>query len=202
MTPSFLRPALLVVLIAALTACGGKATFDVAGTVTGLQYEGLVLANLKNSDTVTVAKGATTTATFRMPSTIEYGTEYQVAIKTQPAHQTCVIPEFAAKDTAGRLASIDIPVSCEVNQYAIGGTVTGLTADGLVLVNGSTDRVAIAKDAPSYAFPGLVQFGSIYTVGVLTNPTGLKCTVVRGVGTMGTAGDKAVTDINVSCVPG
>lgn len=199
MTSSFLRPALLVVLITALTACGGKATFDVAGTVTGLEYEGLVLANANNSDTVTVAKGATS---FRMPSTIEYGTEYQVVVKTQPAHQVCAIPEFSARDTAGRLAAINIPVSCTVNEYGIGGTVTGLTADGLVLVNGSTDRVAIAKDATTYAFPRLVRFGSIYTVGVLTNPPGLKCTVVRGVGTMGTGGDKAVTDINVSCVPG
>ena len=194
MSLSFLRPTLLLVLVAGLTACGGKAEFDVAGTVTGLEYNGLVLTNSKNGDTTTVAKTATT---FRMPSRIEYGTEYEVLIKTQPAHQTCAIPQFAAKDTAGRLASINIPVSCAVNQFSIGGTVTGLTVAGLVLANAG-DEVAIAKDATVYAFPSLVPYNNSYTVGVLTNPPGLRCTVVNGSARMG---DAAVTNINVSCVP-
>ncbi len=199
MTLSFLRPTLLLVLVAGLTACGGKATFTVGGDISNLQYDGLVISNLKNNDSVTVAKGATT---YALPTTIEYGTEYQVVVKTQPAHQTCAINEFASKDTAGRLASINIVVACAVNSYSIGGKVTGLTADGLVLVNGSTDRATINKDATAYAFPGTVTFGNTYSVNVLTNPPGLKCTVINGVGTMGTDGDKAVTNIDVSCVPG
>lgn len=199
MTLSFLRPTLLLILVAGLTACGGKATFTVGGDISNLQYDGLQLSNVKNNDTVTVAKGATR---YAMPTTIEYGTEYQVVVKTQPAHQTCGINEFVAKDTAGRLATINVNVTCAINEYAVGGKVSGLTADGLVLVNGSTDRVTVAKDAPSYAFPRTVPFGNTYTVGVLTNPTGLKCTVVNGVGKMGDAGDKAVTNVDVSCVAG
>lgn len=199
MTLSFLRPTLLLVLVAGLTACGGKATFTVGGDVNNLQYDGLVLTNLKNSDTVNVPKGATR---YALPSTIEYGTEYQVAVKTQPAHQTCDINEFLRKDTAGRLAVINVVVNCSINAYAIGGKVTGLTADGLVLANGSTDKIAVPKDAVAYAFPNTIPFGNTYTVGVLTNPPGLKCSVVNGAATMGTDGDKAVTNIDVTCVPG
>ncbi len=194
MSLSFLRPTLLLVLVAGLTACGGKAEFDVAGTITGLEYDGLVLTNNKNGDTTTVTKGATS---FKMPTRIEYGTEYDVAVKTQPAHQTCGIPQFTAKDTAGRLATINIPVSCAVNQFAIGGKVTGLTVAGLVLANAG-DEVTVPKDATAYTFPTLVPYNNSYTVGVLTNPPGLKCTVVNSSARMG---DAAVTNIDVTCVP-
>lgn len=198
MTSTFLRPTLLLVVVAALSACGGKATFTVGGDISNLQYDGLQLSNLKNNDTITVAKGATS---YTLPTTIEYGTEYQVVVKTQPAHQTCAINEFVAKDTAGRLATINVAVGCAVNAYSVGGKISGLTVDGLVLVNGSTDRITVAKGAVVYAFPNNVTFGNTYSIAVLTSPAGLKCSVVNGVGTMGTAGDAAVTNIDVTCVP-
>lgn len=194
---SILRPSLLLAAIlgVALAACGGKAQFDVGGPISGLVYSGLELTNVKNGEVLNVAAGSTT---FKMTRSIDYGTEYDVRPTKQPLHQSCTIGNGA--DTAGRMASINIGVFCTIAEYPIGGAITGLTAAGLVLVNGSTagDQLAVAKDATTYAFPKPVPFDTTYGVVILTQPTGLKCTVANGVGKMG---DAAVTNINIACVP-
>lgn len=193
---SKLHTSLLLAVAVTLTACGGKATFDVGGQIEGLAYSGLELTNVKNGEKLAVAAGATT---FKMAQTIEYGTEYDVRPTKQPLHQTCAIGNGA--DTAGRLAAINIGVKCVTNESAIGGKVTGLTAAGLVLVNGSPplgDQVNVGKDATTYAFPKPVKFDDTYSVVVLTQPTGLKCTVANGVGKMG---DVAVSNVDVTCAP-
>lgn len=194
---SILRPSLLLAAAigVALAACGGKAEFDVGGPIQGLVYSGLELTNVKNGEVLAVAAGSTS---FKMTRSIEYGTEYDVRPTKQPLHQTCSIGN--GNDTAGRMASINIGVFCTIAEYPIGGTITGLTAAGLVLVNGSTagDQLAVAKDGTTYNFPKPVPFDTTYGVVILTQPTGLKCTVANPVGKMG---DAAVTNINITCVP-
>lgn len=186
---------LLAVAAAALAACGGKATFDIGGPIQGLVYSGLELTNVKNGEVLAVPAGATS---FKMTRTIEYGTEYDVRPTKQPAHQNCSIGNGA--DTAGRLASINIGVLCLLNEFNIGGKVTGLTATGLVLVNGSGqgEQLAVGKDSTSYTFPKAVPYDTTYGVVVLTQPAGLKCTVANATGKMG---DAAVTNIDVTCSP-
>ena len=188
---SFLRPPLLIALALGLTACGGKASFDLTGPVTGLVYEGLVLSNTKNGDEVKVPANATT---FKLAKTVEYGSEYAVIVKTDPDNQECQVVNGA--ETAGRLASVSITVNCRLDDYTIGGAITGLNSDGLVLINGSGDRIAIDKGATSYAFQNEVAFKTSYGVTVLTQPAGQRCTVANGVGEMG---DKKVTNINITC---
>ena len=201
---SFLiRPALALALAAGLAGCGGsdKAEFTVGGTIYTLQYPNLQLTT--NGMTIDVAPPATAgdTVTFAFPNKLEYGDEYNVQIARQPLHQTCQLagsyPTNA--DTAGRLATINIQYTCAVNTFAIGGTITGLTATGLVLANGSTGgTVAPAKDATSYAFSLPVAYAQTYGVTVLTQPEGLTCSVSNPTGTMG---DAAIANINVACVP-
>ena len=189
---STLRTTLLLAVALGLTACGGKASFDLTGPVTGLQHPGLVLVNTKTGDEVAVPVGATS---FKLAKSVEYGEEYAVTVKTDPVHQNCSVGTGAS--TAGRLATISIEVVCRLNEFQIGGAVSGLTSDGvLVLVNGSGDRVEIRKGATSYAFINRVKFDESYGVTVLSQPTGQTCTVANGVGKMG---DAAVTNINVSC---
>ena len=188
---SLLRPSLLMAVALGLTACGGKATFDLTGPVTGLVYEGLVLSNTKNGDEVAVAANATT---FKLPKTVEYGSEYAVIVKTDPEHQECLVQNGA--ETAGRLASVNITVRCKLDDYKIGGAVSGLTTEGLVLINGSGDQVTIAKGATSYTFDNEVKFKDSYGVTVFKQPEGQRCSVANGVGEMG---DAAVTNINITC---
>ena len=191
---SFLRPTLLLAMALGLTACGGKATFDLSGPVVGLEQAGLVLHNTKNGDEVAVAAGATT---WKLAKNVEYGDEYVVAVKSQPAHQDCKIAQGA--DTAGRLATISIEVVCSVNAMPIGGAISGLNSEGLVLINGTGDRLEVKSGATEYEFVKPVAFGRSYGVTVLTQPKGLHCVVANGVGQMA---DVAVKNINVSCALG
>ena len=201
---SFLiRPALALALAAALAGCGGsdKAEFTVAGSVYNLVYPGLKLAT--NGMEISVAPGAKPEdpVTYSFPNKLEYGDEYNVQITAWPEHQTCSLASNypTNADTAGRLAEINVQYTCAINTRTIGGTVSGLTVDGLVLANGSTGgTVTLAKDVTSYAFGLPVAYNQTYGVTVLTQPAGLTCSVANPTGTMG---DDNVTNINIACTP-
>lgn len=77
--------------------------------------------------------------------------------------------------------------------YAIGGTITGLTATGLVLQNNAGDDLTVASGATTFTFATKT---AAYAVTVKTQPTGLTCTVSSGTGTA-TAN---VTNISIACV--
>lgn len=192
MKSSFLRPALALALALGLSACGGSASFGVNGTVAGQVYPGLVLSN--NGVDLPIAVGTTS---FSFPGSIEYGETYNVVVKTNPAHQTCEPDERYSSDTAGRTASINVPIHCFVNTFSLGGKITGLTTDGLVLTNGTSGgTVGIAKGAAGFVFATQVAYGQSYGVTVLTQPTGQTCVVTNGVGEMG---DAKVDNIQVTC---
>ena len=77
----------------------------------------------------------------------------------------------------------------------LGGSISGLTAAGLVLASGgiSVQTVAPAANASSFVFANPVT--GPYAVTVQTQPAGLQCTVANGTGTV--AAD--VNDVVVSC---
>ena len=192
MKSSFVRAAFAGALALALAACGGKEQYTIQGAIEGLTQNGLVLS--AGSQTVSPAAGATT---FAFPSTIDYGDTYLVEVKTQPRHQNCEV--FRSQGTAGQMASVQVFVRCTQNEYTLGGTVSGLTVDGLVLANGSSGgTVTVGKNVTTFVFPVPVKDGATYGVTVLTQPAGLVCTVANGVGTMGEA---KITNVVVTCAP-
>lgn len=192
MKSSIVRAAFAGALALVLAACGGKEQYTIQGTIEGLTENGLVLST--GGQTVSPAAGATT---FAFPNTIDYGETYKVAVNTQPRHLTCDV--YRDEGTAGQMASIQIFVDCNRNQYTLGGTVSGLTVDGLVLANGTSGgTVTINKNATTFVFPVTVKDGATYGVTVLTQPAGLVCTVANGVGTMGEA---KVANVVVTCAP-
>lgn len=192
MKSTFLRPAMALALALGLGACGGSATYHVAGTISGLRYAGLVLAN--GGAELAVPANSTT---FSFPNAIDYGTPYALSVKANPAHQTCSVHGTLGSDTAGRMATINIPVNCVMNAFSLGGKITGLRAEGLILTNGSTGgTVTVAKDATTFTFANTVDYGVSYGVTVLKQPAGQTCTVSNGVGEMG---DAKVENVQVTC---
>lgn len=193
MKSSYLRPALACALALGLAACGGTEKFTIGGSIAGLAYPGLVLTNNGGAD-LAVAANATT---FAFPGSIEYGDTYNVQIKTQPAHQSCEVDGNFDSDTAGRMATINIPVRCFTNTFSLGGKISGLTTDGLQLTNGTAGGVVSPlKNATAFVLPA-IPFGESYGVTVLQQPPGQTCTVANGVGQMG---DAAIDNIQVTCV--
>jgi hypothetical protein len=187
--------------VLALAACGGKASFAIngvfingAGAEVGVPNSGLVLQN--GSDTVSVPAGA---SRFTFPNTIDYGTEYNVTVKTQPAHMTCGPVGGSNIGSAGRTTAINVLMSCSQNSYALSGTISGLTAEGLSIINGSNGTgLTLAKDATTFKYPEAIPVGVAYGLSVLTQPAGLRCAIANGTDVMGDA-DRA--NIVITCVP-
>jgi N-acetylneuraminic acid mutarotase len=187
------RAALLVVSLAA-GGCGGggggsapPATFAVGGTVGGLTAAGLVLAN--GADTVSLAAGATT---FTFPRMLTAGASYAVSVQTQPAGISCAVS--AGSGTVGSAPVTSVRVDCAASAYTVGGSITGLTAAGLVLSNGS-DAVAPDANATTFTFAPVAP-GTAYDVTLRMQPPGLTCQVANASGTVVAS---SITDVSVSC---
>ena len=168
-----------------------RATYTIGGTISGLTATGLVLAN--GTDTVSPAANATT---FVFSTAVASGASYSVTVSTQPTGETCTVTNGSG--TVGSSNVTNVQVACAASTtgtYTIGGTISGLTATGLVLANG-TDTVSPAANATTFVFPTAVVSGASYSVTVSTQPSGETCTVTNGSGTVGSSN---VTNVQVAC---
>ena len=182
-----------------LSACGGGSdnnpppppppppTYSLSGTVSGLSSTGLALT--VNGSQVSVPSGATTIA---LTSSLASGAAYSVTVSTQPTGATCTV---AAGTGAIASANVtDVAISCSANTYTVGGSITGLTLGGLVLVNGA-DSTSIAANATQFTMTNRVTHGGSYAITVGTYPLPRYCAVTRGSGTA----LNDVTDVAISC---
>lgn len=180
-------------LAAVLAACGGKASFVIAGTIAGLTNSGLKLQN-NGGDTLDVAAGATS---FSFPNSISYGTEYRLSVAQQPQHMTCAFVGGTEVGSAGHTTSINAQLACAMNSYIVSGTVSGLTTGDLVLVNGSdSGKITVAKGAINFALPSKLTVGTSYGISIFTQPTGATCSIENGSGVMG---DADVSNVKITC---
>lgn len=83
------------------------------------------------------------------------------------------------------------------SKYQIGGEVTGLAGEGLVLRNNGGDDLEVVADG-RFVFATALVDGSDYEVSVFAQPTSpsQRCTVTNGRGTLAGAD---VTDIGIAC---
>jgi N-acetylneuraminic acid mutarotase len=82
-----------------------------------------------------------------------------------------------------------------VENYAIGGTISGLSVGNVVLANGSA-TVTIVAGATSWVFPSSFAPGTSYTVTVQTQPVGELCEVTSGASGTDTGN---VGNVTVAC---
>jgi hypothetical protein len=78
--------------------------------------------------------------------------------------------------------------------YSVSVTVSGLAGSAVVLQDNGTSNLSIASNTTA-SFATKLASGAAYAVTVLTQPTGLKCTVAGGSGTVGTSN----VSVSVSC---
>jgi hypothetical protein len=189
-----------------LTACGGGGgggetvttgdvdttgtTYAISVTVTGLTNSGLVLQNSGGDDLAIGSNGS-----FSFATELDDGSSYAVTVATQPSGQSCSVSNgsgtVAAADVSG------ITITCVTGAYTIGGSVSGLAGDGLVLQNNGGDDLSITSDG-DFSFATALQDGAAYAVTIATQPSGQQCTVLNGSGTLSGA---VVTDVLISCPP-
>ena len=164
----------------------------VGGSVSGLAGKGLVLQNAAGDDLVISANG-----TFAFATPVASGAEYAVAVASQPSEpsQTCAVTNGSAHVTSKDVT--DVAVNCTTNEYAVGGTVSGLVGSGLTLVIDGGETVGVTASG-AFAFPTARRSGTNYHVTVEVEPStpSQTCTVVGGDGMVGSGN---VTAIAVDC---
>jgi hypothetical protein len=167
-------------------------TYTVGGTLSGLTGSGLVVQDNAGIDLAIAANG--TSFVFATP--IASGAAYAITVKTQPTGpaQTCAVT--AATGTVGGANVTNVAVTCTTNKYTVGGSVTGLTASGLVLENNAGDDLAVTAASTGFTFASAVASGSLYNVTVKTQPSGQTCAITGGSGTVGAA---PVTNVTLTC---
>ncbi len=167
-------------------------TFKVSGTLTGVAGTGLVLENDNTDDLALSADG-----TFTFATPVASGNAFSVTVKTQPSSpsQTCTVT--GGTGTIGSSDVTTVVVNCSTDKLAVGGQVSGLAGNGVVLENNAGDDVTVSANG-SFAFPTLIASGGTYAVTVKTQPSSPTevCTVTSGAGSVSNA---AVTSVRVVC---
>ena len=167
----------------ALTGCGGGGgsssgsggggAYSVGGTVTGLSAAGLVLTD-NGGNSLALSAGA---STFTFSATLPSGATYSVAVATQPSGENCTVSSGAGTVTANVTS---VSVDCTSNTYTIGGSVSGLSASGLVLQNNGGDNLSVPSGASSFTFSTPLAYGRPYDVTVYSHPATENCLVSSG----------------------
>lgn len=191
MKSSYLRAGVALACALGLSACGGSSgELYLGGSIYGLTKSGLVLQNNGAHD-LTVAAGANS---FMFPDLLPTDSDYDVTVKSSPSNASCVVTNGKGNTGAFNVASV--VVTCTTYTHALKGTASGVTADGLVVVNGS-DKVVIPAGATSFEMAKVAEEAP-YGIKILSQPAGLTCTINNAIGTMGTAD---VTNVAISCYP-
>ena len=167
-------------------------TYTVGGTVSGLVGSGLVLRNNGGDDLPVSADGAVSFAT-----PVASGATYGVTVFTQPTTpaQTCSISGGGGTMAQANVTTVGIV--CATNTYTVGGMVSGLVGQGLVLRNNGGDNLPVSADGP-VTFASPVANGATYSVTVFKQPTrpAQTCFVIGGSGTMARPN---VTTVAITC---
>ncbi len=167
-------------------------TYTIGGSVSGLSGSGLVLQDNGGDDLSITANGSFTFATA-----ITAGSSYSVTVKTQPSTpaQTCMVSGSIGTADA-IVTSVGVTCTTTATTYTIGGSVSGLSGSGLVLLDNGGDNLSIAANG-SFIFGTPIAAGSTYNVTVGTQPTSpaQTCTVSGGNGTA----NAIVNSVSVTC---
>lgn len=167
-------------------------TYGVGGTVSGLLGADLTLQNNGADDLVVTGDGPFTFATE-----VAEGATYEVSVSVQPHTPTQACVAASASGSVGAAPVTSIAVTCTTRSFTVGGTVSGLTTDGLVLTNSGGDSLSVPSGATSFVFETTVSSGGSYDVEVATQPANLFCEVSAGNGDV-TSGP--VTSVSITCV--
>ncbi len=165
---------------------GGISDYTIGGTVNGLS--GTVVLQNNGGNNLQI----TSDGTFSFSTAIADGSTYNVTVKTQPDGQTCTVSNGSGTISGADVT--DVTVTCSVDTYTVGGTVSGLSGT-VVLQNNGGDDLKTTSDG-EFTFSTAIADGSNYSVTVKTQPSGQSCFVTNGSGTVSGAN---VTDVTVDC---
>jgi hypothetical protein len=166
-----------------------SSTYLVGGSVSGLVGKGLVLQN-DGGDNLSIS--ANGNYTFTTPTPI--GHAFDVSVFAQPSNPAQFCSAMSASGTSN-VDVLSVAIAC-TSAYTVGGMVSGLTGNGLVLQDNGIDKLPISSNGP-FTFDMPASLGSTYNVVVSTPPNNpaQNCTITSGSGQV--LGN--VTNVQVIC---
>jgi len=164
-------------------------TYSVGGTVTGMTA-GTHVTLLDNGSNATVVSANTS---FTFSSQISAGGSYAVTVGTQPTGQTCSISHGAASAVAANISNVT--VVCAVDEFSVGGNVTGLaTGEQVTLLNNGGNPTTVSANG-AFTFSSPIAFGGNFAVTVQVQPLGQTCSLTGATG----SNISANSSVAVSC---
>ena len=151
-------------------------TYSVGGTVTGMTA-GTHVTLLDNGSNATVVSADTG---FTFSSQISAGGSYAVTVGMQPTGQTCTISHGAASAVAANVSNV--AVVCAVDEFTVGGNVTGLaTGEQVTLLNNGGNPTTVSANG-AFTFSSPIAFGGNFAVTVQVQPLGQTCSLTGATG--------------------
>jgi len=164
-------------------------SYLVGGSVVGLAPGTQVTLLDNGTDAVTVNANTT----FSFPKKIAYQGSFTVTIGTQPVGQVCQV--YPSTTVTGMSYDVNsISVNCNTGNYAIGGTVTGLSAGSKITLQNNNDTLTVNGNG-NFTFATAVAAHGAYNVSA-TASSGQACTVNNGSGANVIS---AVNNVAVTC---
>jgi hypothetical protein len=196
-------------LVAAATGSALGATYTLGGKVIGMtKGESITLQNFdgKKYTTVTV----TSNGSYTFPGSWPSGASFQVTIKVPPTDQLCWAPTLVGKFTSANVTNMNFGCG---QLDSIGGTIKGLAKGNKLALNlhesfsppnvtqtwtGTGSNFGFTFGNPPDPYGRGFYTGDKYTLTIPIQPTGQKCTVSNGTGTIV---NTDVKNIVIDCVP-
>jgi hypothetical protein len=199
---------LFLMPVIALAACGGgdgggstassgsaatgsiaaAPTYTIGGGISGLTTQGLILVN--GTDVVSPNAGD---MSFTFPTAVVAGTAYSVSVQLQPDAVNCTVS--GGSGVVGSANVTDVSITCASAAFMVGGTISGLTGNGLVIANGN-DTTSPAPGATAFTLPTKLASAASFNVTVTTQPEGQTCAVSNGTGVILTS---SVSNVVIAC---
>jgi|GEM_PF-3193129 len=164
----------------------GTTTYSVGGSVSGLN--GSVVLQNNGGDNLTINADGT----FTFATKLADGAAYNVTVLTQPSGQTCTVTNGSGTISGADVGNVS--VSC-VNNYTIGGTLSGLLSGSITLQNNGGDDLTL-NTSGAFTFATPIPDGSTYNVTISAPPPGYNCILSGGFGTVSGAN---VTSVSINC---
>ena len=155
-------------------------------TITGSNNTGASL--IASGSSAATGNGITGTTSFTLSA--RYGDS--VTFTSTKTGYTCKVGNGLAITVTGNVTNAD--VSCVINTYKVGGSVSGLNGV-LVLQNNGGDDLTLSANGV-FSFATEVAYNNSYAVTVGTPPTGQTCYLLNNSDIVGAA---PITTISVSC---
>ena len=167
--------------------------YTIGGQISGIASGNTAVLQNNGGDNLSVGANGS----FTFATSLAYLSAYNVSILTQPGapSETCSVSNNTGTVAAGNVTGVNI--ACAVNQFSVGGTVSGLSpGESVELKNNGADTVTVASDG-TFQFGSTLADNSAYAIAVSRQPTGQSCSVANATGAL--AGANA-TNISVTCV--